>query len=89
LGTKVQLFKSYCQKILIESAKYMVKHYRIDGFRFDATVFINDWSFIQYVTTQLGNFASSDGYGENVILIAEHLPNDAWVTRKVSTGGAF
>jgi hypothetical protein len=53
-----------------------MKHYRINGFRFDATVLINDWSFIQYVTTQLRNFASSSGYG-------------SWVTRKVSAGGAF
>jgi 1,4-alpha-glucan branching enzyme len=65
-----------------------MKHYRIDGFRFDATAYIGDWGFLQDVTTQLRSFASSDGYGPNVILIAEHLPNDAWVTRKVSAGGA-
>ena len=88
-GPRFNYSNPIVKKFLIEGAKYMMKHYRIDGFRFDATVFINYWSFIQYVTTQLRNFASSDGYGSNVILIAEHLPNDAWVTRKVSAGGAF
>jgi 1,4-alpha-glucan branching enzyme len=87
-GPRFNYSNPIVRKFLIESAKYMMKHYRIDGFRFDATAYIGDWGFLQHVTTELRNFASSDGYGPNVILIAEHLPNDAWVTRKVSAGGA-
>ncbi len=62
--------------------RYFIEYFRVDGFRFDATAYINDWGFLQYVTTRLRSVAS------NVILIAEHLPNDAWITRKVSAGGA-
>jgi 1,4-alpha-glucan branching enzyme len=70
-GPRFNYSNPIVKKFLVESARYIMKHYRIDGFRFDATVFINDWGFLQYVTTQLRNFASSD----NVILITEHLPN--------------
>ncbi len=87
-GPKFNYSNPIVRKFLIESAKYMMKHYRVDGFRFDATAYIDDWGFLQELTSSLRSFASVDGNGPNVVLIAEHLPNDAWVTRKVSAGGA-
>jgi len=87
-GPRFNYSNPMVSRFLVDSARYFMQYFRIDGFRFDATAYINDWGFLQYVTTQLRRFASNDGYGPNVLLIAEHLPNDAWVTRKVSAGGA-
>ena len=81
-------------KFLVDSAKYMMKHYRIDGFRFDATYYIaynnafsDGGSFLYNMTRELRSFASNDGNGPNLLLIAENLPNWAWIGDK--TGGAF
>ncbi len=79
------------RKFLIDSAKYMMKHYRVDGFRFDATAYINSWSFMQELTSNLKGYASGnyDGWNSpNLYLIAENLPNDAYITRKTTSGGA-
>lgn len=81
-GPRFNYSNPMVSKFLVDSARYFMEFFRVDGFRFDATAYINDWGFLQYVTTRL---RSIDG---NVLLIAEHLPNDAWVTRKVSAGGA-
>lgn len=79
------------RKFLIDSAKYFMKFYKIDGFRFDATYFIayNNWSspggyFLYELGIQLRQFATNDGNGPNLILIAENLPNWNWITDKNS-----
>lgn len=81
-GPRFNYSNPMVSKFLVDSARYFMEFFRVDGFRFDATAYINDWGFLQYVTTRLRSIDT------NVVLIAEHLPNDAWVTRKVSAGGA-
>ncbi len=87
-GPKPNYSNPIVRKFLIDSAKYLMKYYKVDGFRFDATAFIGDWPFLQELTSQLRSFASNDNNGQNILLVAEHLPNDTWINRKVSSGGA-
>ncbi|MCS7299622.1 MAG: alpha-amylase family glycosyl hydrolase, partial [Spirochaetia bacterium] len=79
------------KKFLIDSAKYFMKFYKIDGFRFDATYFIayNNFSspggsFLYDMAIQLRQFATNDGNGPNLMLIAENLPTWNWITHKNS-----
>ncbi|MGC8766139.1 MAG: alpha-amylase family glycosyl hydrolase [Brevinematia bacterium] len=81
-GPRFNYSNPMVSKFLVDSARYFIEYFRVDGFRFDATAYINDWEFLKNVTSKLRSVAS------NIILIAEHLPNDAGVTRKVSSGGA-
>ncbi|MFN4244978.1 MAG: alpha-amylase family glycosyl hydrolase [Brevinematia bacterium] len=81
-GPRFNYSNPMVSKFLVDSARYFMEYFKVDGFRFDATAYINDWGFLQYVSSRLKSIDA------NVILIAEHLPNDAWVTRKVSAGGA-
>ena len=82
------------KKFLVDSAKYFMKFYKIDGFRFDATYYIayNDafsdgGSFLYNMTRELRSFASNDNNGVNLLLIAENLPDWIWIGDK--NGGAF
>ncbi|MEN2998567.1 MAG: alpha-amylase family glycosyl hydrolase, partial [Brevinematia bacterium] len=81
-GPRFNYANPMVSKYLVDSARYFMEFFRVDGFRFDATAYINDWGFMQFVTDRLRSIDS------RVLLIAEHLPNDAWVTRKKSAGGA-
>jgi 1,4-alpha-glucan branching enzyme len=75
-------------KFLTDSAKYMLQHYKVDGFRYDATYYIcyNNYSsdggsFLYDMTRKL------HAYDANAILIAENLPSYSWITE--SSGGDF
>lgn len=81
-GPRFNYSNPMVSKYLVDSARYFMEFFRVDGFRFDATAYINDWGFMQFVTDRLRAIDS------RVLLIAEHLPNDRWVTRKRSAGGA-
>lgn len=81
-GPRFNYANPMVSKYLVDSARYFMEFFRVDGFRFDATAYINDWGFMQFVTDRLRSIDS------RVLLIAEHLPNDAWVTRKRTAGGA-
>ncbi|MEN2997496.1 MAG: alpha-amylase family glycosyl hydrolase, partial [Brevinematia bacterium] len=93
-GPRFNYSNPIVKKFLIDSAKYLMKYYKIDGFRFDATYYIaynNEWSdgggFLYSMARELRTFASNDGNGPNLLLIAENLPNWAWIGNK--NGGAF
>ncbi|MCX8028630.1 MAG: alpha-amylase family glycosyl hydrolase [Brevinematales bacterium] len=81
-GPRFNYSNPMVRKFLVDSARYFMEFFRVDGFRFDATAYINNWDFMQFVTDSLRAIDS------RVLLIAEHLPNDAWVTRKKAAGGA-
>jgi 1,4-alpha-glucan branching enzyme len=73
----------------IESAHMWLGEYRMDGFRMDATEFMNiypqeaeGWSLMQWLNNQM------DRRWADKINIAEQLPDDSWVTRPTSLGGA-
>lgn len=88
-GPKFNYSNPIVKKFLIDSAKYFMKFYKIDGFRFDATYYIayNDsnnpgGSFLYDMARELRTFASNDGNGPNLLLIAENLPTWNWITDK-------
>jgi len=68
------------------SVHHWMEEYRIDGFRMDATSFMNiqpgGWSLMQEMNGIL------DGRYAGRVAIAEQLPDDSWVTRPASLGGA-
>jgi 1,4-alpha-glucan branching enzyme len=71
----------------IHSALHWLEEYRIDGFRMDATDFMNHvqgsgWSLMQELNDLMDNrFAGK-------VTVAEQLPDDSWVTRPTSLSGA-
>ncbi|MFH1144209.1 MAG: alpha-amylase family glycosyl hydrolase [Candidatus Eisenbacteria bacterium] len=72
-----------------ESAHLWLGEYRMDGFRMDATDFMNiapqeaaGWSLMQRLNDEM------DRRWIDKVAIAEQLPDDAWVTRPTSLGGA-
>jgi 1,4-alpha-glucan branching enzyme len=73
----------------IESAHMWLGEYRMDGFRMDATGYMNiypqeaaGWSLMQWLNNQM------DRRWADKINIAEQLPDDAWITRPTDLGGA-
>ncbi len=70
-----------------DSVAYWLDAFRFDGFRMDATDFMNmyqgsGWGLMQ----RFNDFI--DRRAVDKIAIAEQLPNDDWVTRPTSLGGA-
>lgn len=73
----------------LESGHQWLDHYRLDGFRMDATDFMNlpeqeaaGWSLMQALNDQV------DTRWADKFIFAEQLPDDSFVTRPTSLGGA-
>ncbi|MBN1825983.1 MAG: alpha amylase C-terminal domain-containing protein [Candidatus Eisenbacteria bacterium] len=71
------------------SALMWLEEYRLDGFRMDATGYMNiapqeasGWSLMQRLNDEMNNRCVDK------IAIAEQLPDNSWVTRPTSLGGA-
>jgi 1,4-alpha-glucan branching enzyme len=71
----------------LHSALHWLEEYKLDGYRMDATDFMNNvqgsgWSLMQEFNDLIDNrFAGK-------VAVAEQLPDDDWVTRPTSLGGA-
>ncbi|HRX85941.1 MAG TPA: alpha-amylase family glycosyl hydrolase [Phycisphaerae bacterium] len=72
-----------------DSALYWLEEYRLDGFRFDATDYMNPpngqgagWGLMQRMNDEM------DRRAVDKIAYAEQLPDDYYVTRPTSQGGA-
>jgi 1,4-alpha-glucan branching enzyme len=72
-----------------DSALFWLEEMRLDGFRMDATSYMNidpqaasGWSLMQRLNDEM------DGRGADKIAIAEQLPDNNWVTRPTDLGGA-
>lgn len=71
----------------LHSALHWLEEYKLDGYRMDATSFMNSiqgsgWSLMQEFNDLVDNrFAGK-------FVVAEQLPDDSWVTRPTSLGGA-
>ncbi len=72
----------------VDSMLLWLEEYRVDGFRFDGTNFMNmeqgaaGWALMQRANDVI------DGRYVDRITIAEQLPDDPWVTRPTALGGA-
>ncbi len=72
-----------------ESALYWLEEYKVDGFRMDATSYMNiypqeaaGWSLMQRMNDEV------DNRWIDKITMAEQLPDNSWVTRPTALGGA-
>ena len=88
-GSQADFDRDEVRSYYLDSALYWLYEFRMDGFRMDATDFMNiypqeasGWSLMQEMNDAIDNrFADK-------IAIAEQLPDDSWVTRPTSLGGA-
>jgi 1,4-alpha-glucan branching enzyme len=88
-GAQADFDKLAVRDYYAESALYWLEEYRLDGFRMDATDYMNlpaqaaaGWALMQRLNDDV------DRRWADKITIAEQLPNDSWVTRPTSLGGA-
>jgi len=93
-GPRFNYSNPVIRHFLIESAKYFVKYYRVDAFRFDATKYIYEgygdgWNFLQELTEHLRGYRLFAGHGgdNEVLLMAENLPAEQAVTKKTTADG--
>jgi 1,4-alpha-glucan branching enzyme len=85
-GSQADLDREAVREYFLHSALHWLKEYNIDGFRMDATSVMTlqagGWSLMQELNDLVDNrFA-------NKVVIAEQLPDDDWLTRPTSIGGA-
>lgn len=88
-GSQADFCRGEVREYFQQSALLWLDEYRMDGFRMDATDYMNifpqeacGWSLMQWYNDTI------DNRWANKISIAEQLPNDDWVTRPTSLGGA-
>jgi len=88
-GDQADFDRGAVRDYFAESAFSWLDEYRMDGFRMDATSYMNippqeasGWSLMQRLNDEM------DRRAIDKICIAEQLPDNAWVTRPTSLGGA-
>ena len=88
-GSQADFDRDAVRSYFLDSALYWLDEFRMDGFRMDATSYMNiapqeaaGWSLMQEMNDAM------DGRFIDKIAIAEQLPDDSWVTRPTSLGGA-
>lgn len=69
-----------------ENVRFWLEEFHLDGFRLDGTAYVNvnsdGWRLLAEIAETV------DRVSRKAIVIAEHLPNDPWVTRPTAEGGA-
>jgi 1,4-alpha-glucan branching enzyme len=86
-GSQADFDRPEVRSYFLDSALHWLEEFRMDGFRMDATEFMDlyqgsGWELMQEFNNRI------DNRWIDKIAIAEQLPDDAWVTRPTSTGGA-
>ena len=88
-GSQADFEREPVRDYFVDSAILWLDEYRVDGFRMDATDFMNippqeaaGWSLMQRLNDTV------DNRRVDKVVIAEQLPDDAWVTRPTHLGGA-
>ena len=88
-GPQLDFDRAQVRDYIAQSSHYWLEEYRLDGYRMDGTDYMNigaqeasGWSLMQRFNDEI------DNRWADKVTIAEQLPNDAWVTRPTSLGGA-
>ncbi len=88
-GSQADLDRDPVRDYFVDSALYWLEEFKVDGFRMDATGYMNiypqeasGWSLMQRLNDEM------DGRWVDKIAIAEQLPDNSWITRPTSLGGA-
>jgi 1,4-alpha-glucan branching enzyme len=88
-GSQADFDRAQVRDYFADSAEYWLGEFRADGFRMDATGYMNippqdasGWSLMQRMNDQMNN------RWIDKIAIAEQLPDNSWVTRPTGLGGA-
>lgn len=88
-GAQADFDRPEVREYFLDSARHWLEFYRIDGFRVDGTDYMNIWpqdGAGWYLMQQLNDLM--DNRYIDRVCIAEQLPNDSWITRPTSLGGA-
>ena len=88
-GSQADFDKAGVRDYYANSAQMWLAEFHLDGFRMDATDYMNiapqeaaGWALMQRLNDEL------DNRWADRVAIAEQLPDDDWVTRPTSLGGA-
>lgn len=86
-GAQADFDRSEVRDYFADSALYWLEEFRLDGFRMDGVDFMNPyqgsgWGLMQRMNNEMDNRAVDK------IALAEQLPDDHWVTKPTSQGGA-
>ncbi|QOJ15561.1 MAG: alpha amylase C-terminal domain-containing protein [Planctomycetia bacterium] len=87
-GSQADFDRAEVREYFVDSALHWLEEHRLDGFRMDATDFMNQaqpasgWLLMQQFNDVI------DRRFRDKVSIAEQLPDDAWVTRPTALGGA-
>ena len=85
-GSQADFDREPVREYYLDSALGWLEEYHIDGFRMDATGYMTlqtgGWSLMQQMNDEI------DRRFAGAVVIAEQLPDDSWVTRPTSLGGA-
>ncbi len=88
-GSQANFDRDAVRDYFADSALYWLEEFRMDGFRMDATSFMNiapqeasGWSLMQRTNNEIDNRWADKVY------IAEQLPDNPWFTRPTWLGGA-
>lgn len=88
-GSQADFDKSEVRDYFLASALHWLEEYKVDGFRMDATSFMDQGAHatVGYTLMQKFNDLIDNRWADKVT-IAEELPNDFYITRPTSLGGA-
>jgi 1,4-alpha-glucan branching enzyme len=88
-GSQPDFTRDQVRRYFLDSALLWLDEYRLDGFRMDATEYMNippqeaeGWSLMQALNNQ------ADRRAIDKYIFAEQLPDDPWITRPTALGGA-
>ncbi len=85
-GPRLDYGRVEVRDFLRDNIRYWLEEFHADGFRLDGTAYVNvnadGWRLLAEIAE------TADQVSRSAILIAEHLPNDPWVTRPIAEGGA-
>ncbi len=86
-GAQADFDRQGVRDYYLDSVVLMLDEYRLDGFRMDATSFMDTQGGAGWSLMQALNDLADNRYADKTI-IAEQLPDNPWVTRPTSLGGA-